>query len=131
MQIYTETIKYQMRKQAVGHSDENFKGVIRKTGIFTLFGVLLTLVNLILNILFPDKSKNQNYFLSQDLISCFATGVILPMVIAKTNPAMSKFFQLRLSSNNGEYNEEKLWIQVLNIFVSLFSRKETQIHPIV
>ena len=59
MQLYTESIKYQMRKMAIGQSDEGFKGVIRKTGIFTIFAVTMVTTNLAVNTFFPDKSKNQ------------------------------------------------------------------------
>jgi hypothetical protein len=126
--VYTEVIKYQMRKQAAGDNSNSFKGVVKKTGIFTFFGFTMTLVNLILNTLFPDKSKNQNYFLSQDLFSCFVIGVILPLIIAKTNDAMSKLFELRLTFNDAEENGR--WC--LNNFISkIFSRNKNMIHPIV
>jgi hypothetical protein len=124
--VYTEVIKYQMRKQAAGDNSNSFKGVVKKTGIFTFFGFTMTLVNLILNTLFPDKSKNQNYFLSQDLFSCCVIGVILPLIIAKTNDSMSKLFELRLTFNDAE----ERWC--LNNFISkIFSRNKNMIHPIV
>jgi hypothetical protein len=59
MLLYTECIKYQMRKMAVGQTNEGFKGIIRKTGIFTVFGTSLLTINLVINIYFPNKSKNQ------------------------------------------------------------------------
>ena len=63
MQLYTEWIKFQMRKLAIGQSDEGFKGVIRKTGVFTVFAVYVLGMNLVVNILFPNKSKNQGSML--------------------------------------------------------------------
>ncbi len=126
--IYTEVIKYQMKKQAAGDYSNNFKGVIKKTGIFTLFGFVVTVMNLTLNTFFPEKSKNQNYFLAQDLISCFAGGVILPFIIAKTNDAMSKFFELRLTFTDALENGIG---QLRNFLTSFLSRNGNQIHPVV
>ncbi len=126
--IYTEFIKYKMRKQAAGNNSNNFKGVIKKTGIFTFIALVVTVMNFTINTLFPDKSKNQNYFLAQDLISCFAGGVILPFIIAKTNDTMSKFSELRLTFTDALENGIS---QLRNLITSILSRNGNQIHPVV
>ncbi len=126
--IYTQVIKYQMRRQAVGNNSDNFKGVVKKTGIFTLFLFFMTSMNFILNTFFPDKSKNQNYFLAQDLVSCFACGVILPLIIAKTNDAISKVFELRIPFTDTLENGIN-WLK--NVITSTLSRNSNQIHPVV
>jgi hypothetical protein len=126
--IYTEFIKYKMRKQAAGNNSNNFKGVIKKTGIFTFIALVVTVMNFTINTLFPDKSKNQNYFLAQDLISCFAGGVIIPFVIAKSNDAMSKFFELRLTFRDALENGNS---KLRNFITSILPGNGNQIHPVL
>jgi hypothetical protein len=45
-----------MRKQA--HTGDSLKGVIQKTGLFSLLGLILVSANMAINMFFPEKSKN-------------------------------------------------------------------------
>ena len=104
MQIYAEWNKYKLRNLSGINHEETIKGTIKKTGIFTLFVIILALFNMMMNIIFPSKAKNQNYFLCQDLISIFLSSVILPIIIAVTNPGMrtSKTRRNALGLSSGE-----------------------------
>lgn len=127
MQLYTEWNKYKLRKLSCSNHDETFKGTIKKTGIFTLVVILLAFVNMILNILFPNKSNNQEYFLSQDLISIFLTSIILPMIITATNPGLSKYLKQYIISICE--NVAKFLISWQEIIGTLVAKRNNQIQP--
>ena len=130
MQIYTGWKKYQLRKAPIINHDETIKGTIKKTGIFTLFGITLIFMNLMLNSLFPNKDKNQNYFMSQDLISMFLTGVILPIIITATNPGMSKYIKLYISSTSIYQNGSKFLCCCYETIDALVLKRNNQIQPV-
>ena len=130
MQIYTEWNKYKLRKLSNMKHDETIKGTIKRTGIFTLFAVFLTIVNMMLNTLFPNKSKNQNYFLSQDLISIFSTSVILPIIIAATNEGMNKYIKQYISYTN-IYQSVTKFLSICKTIDAFDFKRNNQIQPIV
>ena len=130
MQIYAEWNKYKLRNLSGINHEETIKGTIKKTGIFTLFVIILALFNMMMNIIFPSKAKNQNYFLCQDLISIFLRSVILPIIIAVTNPGMSKYLKQYLSSTSTFERGNEFLQHVNNAIARLVIKRQNQIVPL-
>ena len=130
MQIYAEWNKYKLRNLSGINHEETIKGTIKKTGIFTLFVIILALFNMMMNIIFPSTAKNQNYFLCQDLISIFLSSVILPIIIAVTNPGMSKYLKQYLSSTSTFERGNEFLQHVNNAIARLVIKRQNQIVPL-
>jgi len=131
MQGYTEWNNFQLKRQAGIYNDTDMKGDIKRTGMYTFVVVAMIWQNLLLNLFFPKEGKNEDYFLCQDLLSLFLLCVILPIVIAATNPGMCKYIHKYLTSTSSFATATKGWDRFIKAFVNLIPDKKNQIRPIV
>jgi hypothetical protein len=88
MQSCVEWQKYQIVK----HEKVDFSfGIIQKTGMISLLAIFVTSSNLLIDFIFPVKTRNPDYLLSQDFVSCFTLFVVAPIVAILRNSSMKKF----------------------------------------
>ena len=111
MQLCVEWQKYQIVK----HKKADFSvGIIEKTGIITVLTIFVTSSNLLIDFLFPVKTRNPDYLLSQDFVSCFTLLVLVPIISILRNSTMKNF--------------SRQWIySALNLILSSLSRFYTKI----
>ncbi len=68
MQLYADWQNYQLRRSA-SIGDKDSSDVIKITGTSSGFVIAVASVNLLLNLIFPLQFRNQNFYLSKDLVA--------------------------------------------------------------
>lgn len=72
MQLYADWQNYQLRISAPT-IDKDSSDVIKITGTSSGFVIAVASVNLLFNLIFPLQFRNQNFYLSKDLVATILT----------------------------------------------------------
>ncbi len=146
MQILVEWNNYQIKKNS---QTSTLNYIIIKTGIVTLFVVIITSLNVLVDSHYQVKDRNENFYLYKDFISCMCAFVITPSAfILRNQTTIIQHFQKWISSTHmitpfkdiinvmirGLYRMTKCFKDIINVMIGGFFRiiqyfKRNTVHP--
>jgi hypothetical protein len=130
MQILVEWNNYQIKKNSQ-ISILNY--IMIKTGIVTLFVVIITSLNVLVDSYYPVNNRNENFYLYKDFISCMCAFVITPSAfILRNQTTIIQHFKKWISSTQMLTSCKGIINGIIRFFYSITQYfKRNTIHPIL